>query len=75
MALDTKTLNKKNTEVQNRSKIASSISLSSSNADFARPDVPSKTCTAAMSLADPIFPELSLTPEQIFHKAGLSAQP
>ncbi len=37
------------------------------------PDAPPHTCTGTMSLADPIFPELQLTPEQVFRKAGLSA--
>ena len=36
------------------------------------PDAPPQTCTGTMSLADPIFPELQLTPEQVFRKAGLS---
>jgi len=36
------------------------------------PDAPPQTCTGTMSLADPILPELQLTPEQIFQKAGLS---
>lgn len=36
------------------------------------PDAPPQTCTGTMSLADPIFPELELTPEQVFRKAGLS---
>ncbi|AFZ20678.1 Uma2 family endonuclease [Allocoleopsis franciscana] len=36
------------------------------------PDAPPQTCTGTTSLADPIFPELQLTPEQIFRKAGLS---
>jgi Uma2 family endonuclease len=38
------------------------------------PDAPPQTCTGTMSLADPILPELQLTPEQIFQKAGLSTQ-
>ncbi len=38
------------------------------------PDAPPKTCTGEMSLADPIFPELQLTPERVFQKAGLSAK-
>jgi Uma2 family endonuclease len=38
------------------------------------PDAPPQTCTRTMSLADPILPELQLTPEQIFQKAGLSTQ-
>lgn len=36
------------------------------------PDAPPQTCTGLMPLADPILPELQLTPEQIFQKAGLS---
>ena len=35
------------------------------------PDAPPQTRTGAMSLADPILPELQLTPEQVFQKAGL----
>lgn len=36
------------------------------------PDAPPQTCTGSMSLADPTFPELQLTAEQVFQKARLT---
>ena len=35
------------------------------------PDAPPQTFMGTMSLVDPIFPELQITPEQVFQKAGL----
>ncbi|MEW6496328.1 MAG: Uma2 family endonuclease [Cyanobacteriota bacterium] len=38
------------------------------------PDAPPQTCRGTMSLTDSIFPELHLTSEQVFQKAGLSTK-